>query len=88
MTTDKLTLEKLRVSERLESLEKTLNDIKVVLFGEKGEDGIVQELREIKGIFKVVETVLWKCFIGICGIVGLGTLPYLTDFINKVVHKQ
>lgn len=88
---DQLTLEKLKVSERLEKLEtsittldKSVNDISGVLFGEKGGDGVVHQLREINKLICSAKEVMSKIFLAILGLIGVSSFPYIMEFIAKV----
>lgn len=92
---DKLTLEKIKISERLESLEVTVNnldtsvkDIKEVLFGEKGEGGVVHKLTELNQLANGVKNGIGKVFWAVIGVIGLGALPYMTDFLNRIMHHS
>lgn len=91
---DGLTLEKLKVSERLEkleasitSLDKTVNDVSGVLFGEKGADGVVHQLREINKLICSAKEVMSKIFLAIVGLIGVSSFPYIADFLAKVTHR-
>lgn len=90
-----LTLEKMEIKKKLDLLEKSVVNldksvinITTVLFGEQGGEGVVQQLNNLLKVAKVVETIAWKSFLGIMAIIGLGTLPYITDLINKIIQAH
>lgn len=99
---DGLTLEKMKVAEKLESyestqnsliksvdnLDKSVNEIKAVLFGEKGENGVVHEMRELKNIANIIKASIGKALWALMGIIGLGLLPYITEILNKITHTK
>lgn len=88
-----LTLEKLKVSERLEKLEdsigkldKSVTDISSVLFGERGEEGVVHQLREMNKLVTSAKALMGKIFYAICGLIGVAAFPYITEFIYKITR--
>lgn len=90
---DGLTLEKLKVSERLEGLEKSVtkldksvNEISSVLFGERGEDGVVHQLREMNKLVTIAKNLMAKIFYAILGLIGVAAFPYITEFIYKITR--
>lgn len=90
-----LTLEKLKVSERLilvessvASLDKTVTGMNTVLFGEKGEKGVVAKLSDMHDIAKRIEgTISWIAKL-IFGAILLAALPSISSFINIVLHVK
>lgn len=93
MSASDLTLEKLRIDERLKSVEKTISnldtsvqDINGVLFGNKGAEGVVSKLNNlIKIAQSVASTMVWIARL-IGGAIILAALPSITNFINMVTH--
>ncbi len=92
---DGLTLEKMKVSERLKTLEESngvlnesLQEIKVVLFGEKGEKGVVSKLTDMVDIANKIESVLSWIAKLIFGALVLASLPSLASFINTITHAK
>ena len=91
---DGLTLEKAKVVNRLENVEtsvlkldSSVQEIKSVLFGEKGEKGVVATLHEIAGMVKKgVDAVIWTAKL-ILGALLLAALPSITAFISMIMNK-
>lgn len=92
---NELTLEKLKVSERLEKLEestttlnKSVNDISSVLFGEKGEEGVVHQLREINKLVVGAKQLMAKIFYAILGLIGVASFPYLIEALHSITKVK
>ena len=90
---DGLTLEKMKVSERLVSLEGTVNkldgsvqEIKNVLFGEKGEKGVVAQQKEMIELIKKFEGTVWGGMKLIVGAILLAALPSVAEYISMVLR--
>jgi hypothetical protein len=90
---DGLTLEKMKVGERLASMEtsvNTLNDsvqeIRIVLFGEKGEKGVVSQLKEMVALGEKIEKTVWGGVKLIVGSILLAALPSMAEYLNQIFH--
>lgn len=93
-TNENFTLEKIKVKERLEALEKSIEKlddnvkkISTVLFGENGGDGVVHQLREINKFIKIISDVSVKMFYAILTYVVISGVPYFTELIATITKK-
>ncbi len=107
---DELTLEKLRVKERLESveehmrigeenrktlmlgfekLEETVGIMRKTLFGQYGEDGIIQKINSMIKVADGIKTILTRIFISICSAIVFALLPKIFGYLSQVLaHHQ
>lgn len=90
---DPLTLEKMKIFEKLtqvedtvSKLDKSVKEIQSVLFGEKGEKGVVGKLTDMVEVAnKIYGTISWIAKL-ILGTLVLAALPTIANFINIILH--
>ena len=91
---ENLTLEKLQISNRLakleqsvESMDKTVREVSCVLFGEKGADGVVHQLREINTMISATKTVMGKIFFAILGLIAVSIFPHIINVLHEALSR-
>lgn len=89
-----LTLEKMKILEKLTqveesvaALDESVQNIEAVLFGERGEKGVVGKLTDMVDVAKKIDgTINWIAKL-VVGALILAALPALANFINIVLHR-
>lgn len=72
----------------METLAEEVREIKTVLFGDKGEKGVVSKLTDMIDVAKKIEAILWWISKLIVGALILAALPSITNFFNIVTHLK
>lgn len=72
----------------MEILAQDVKEIKIVLFGDKGEKGVVSKLSDMIDVAKKIEGILWWISRLVFGALVLAALPSLTSFLNMVTHLK
>ena len=90
-----LTLEKMKVNERLgalettvQSLDNSVQEVKSVLFGDKGEKGVVGKLNDMVVVAKKIDSTITFIARLIIGTIIVAALPSITAFVNSVLHLK
>lgn len=90
-----LSLEKMKIDERLKTVEKsltsldgTIQEIQAVLFGERGEKGVVGKLKDLIEVANKIETTIGWIAKLIFGALILAALPSVATFINMITHAK
>lgn len=88
-----LTLEKLKISEKLDiltmsvdHLHKKVNKVESVVFGHEGVDGMYQQVKRLNDLASDVKNVLVKILWLITCFLIVKSIPSISSFFYNITH--